>query len=124
MAEIGKLNRMKVVKELDFGLYLDGGEHGEILLPIRYVPVGTKVGDEIEVFIYFDSEDRIIATTETPFAMVGDFALLKVVSVNAIGAFLEPELDAIPAGEVVERRDRRVERSRPGLAGTPIAGER
>lgn len=89
MAEIGQLNRLKVVKELNFGLYLDGGEHGEILLPIRYVPGGTKIGDEIEVFIYYDSEDRIIATTETPFAMVGDFALLQVVSVNAFGAFLD-----------------------------------
>jgi predicted RNA-binding protein (virulence factor B family) len=89
MAEIGKLNRLKVVKELNFGLYLDGAEHGEILLPIRYVPGGTKIGDELEVFIYYDSEDRIIATTETPLAMIDDFALLKVVSVNAIGAFLD-----------------------------------
>ena len=89
MAEIGKLNRLKVVKELSFGLYLDGGEHGEILLPTRYIPNDTKVDDEIEVFIYYDSEDRIIATTETPLAMVGDFSLLKVVSVNAIGAFLD-----------------------------------
>jgi Uncharacterized protein conserved in bacteria len=89
MAEIGRINRLKVVKELNFGLYLDGGEHGEILLPVRYVPQDTKVGDELEVFIYFDSEDRIIATTEKPFAMVGDFALLRVVSVNAFGAFLD-----------------------------------
>ncbi len=72
MAEIGKLNRLKVVKELNFGLYLDGAEHGEILLPIRYVPGGTKIGDELEVFIYYDSEDRIIATTETPLAMIDD----------------------------------------------------
>jgi uncharacterized protein len=89
MAEIGKVNRLKVLKELNFGLYLDGGEHGEILIPVRYVPKGTKIGDEIDVFIYYDSEDRIIATTETPFAMVDEFALLKVVSVNAIGAFLD-----------------------------------
>jgi len=89
MAEIGKINRLKIVKELSFGLYLDGGEHGEILIPIRYVPKDTKVGDDIDVFIYYDSEDRIIATTETPYATMDDFALLKVVSVNAIGAFLD-----------------------------------
>jgi len=89
MAEIGKINHLKVVKELSFGLYLDGGEHGEILIPIRYVPKGCRPGDEIDVFIYFDSEDRIIATTEVPFGMIGDFVLLKVVSVNAVGAFLD-----------------------------------
>ena len=89
MAEIGKINHLKVVKELSFGLYLDGGEHGEILIPIRYVPKGCRPGDEIDVFIYFDSEDRIIATTEVPFGMIGDFVLLKVISVNAVGAFLD-----------------------------------
>ena len=89
MAEIGKINHLKVVKELSFGLYLDGGEHGEILIPIRYVPKGCRIGDEIDVFIYFDSEDRIIATTEEPFGMIGDFVLLKVISVNAVGAFLD-----------------------------------
>jgi len=89
MAEIGKINHLKVVKELSFGLYLDGGEHGEILIPIRYVPKGCRIGDEIDVFIYFDSEDRIIATTEVPFGMIGDFVLLKVISVNAVGAFLD-----------------------------------
>ncbi|TLS67081.1 GntR family transcriptional regulator [Mariprofundus erugo] len=89
MVEIGKLNKLKVVKEVDFGLYLDGGRLGEILLPIRYVPKGCVPGDEIEVFIYRDSEDRIIATTETPYVMVGEFAALKVVSVTPIGAFLD-----------------------------------
>lgn len=89
MADIGRMNRLSVVKELSFGFYLDGGEHGEILLPIRYAPEGLRPGDEIDVFIYFDSEDRIIATTEVPYGMVGDFALLEVVSVNAIGAFLD-----------------------------------
>jgi len=94
MVEIGKLNRMKVVKEVDFGLYLDGGDlpdgrKNEILLPIRYVPKGCKPGDEIEVFIYRDSEDRIIATTEKPYVMVGEFACLKAVSVNHHGAFLD-----------------------------------
>lgn len=89
MAEVGKWNKLKVLKELDFGFYLDAHELGEILLPIRYVPKDCKMGDEIDVFIYFDSEDRVIATTDKPFAQVGDFALLEVVAVNDIGAFLD-----------------------------------
>lgn len=89
MVETGKLNKLKVVKEVEFGLYLDGGRQGEILLPVRYVPKGCVPGDEIEVFIYRDSEDRIIATTEKPYIMVGEFACLKVVSTNTIGAFLD-----------------------------------
>ena len=87
--ELGKKNRLKVIKEVDFGLYLDGGEvHGSILLPARYVPEGTKVGDELEVFIYLDQEERLVATTEEPLAQVGDFACLEVAWVNNFGAFL------------------------------------
>ena len=86
---IGKYNTLKVVKEVDFGVYLDGGDLGEILLPIRYVPPGLKPEDEIEVFIYLDSEDRVIATTEEPYATVGEFAYLEVVSVNKTGAFVD-----------------------------------
>jgi hypothetical protein len=89
MAEIGVLNNLRVVKEVDFGVYLDGGEHGEILLPRRYIPENCKVDDCVRVFIYPDSEDRLIATTEKPYAMAGDFALLKVVAVNSVGAFLD-----------------------------------
>ncbi len=89
MAEIGRFNYVEVLRELDFGVYLDGGELGEILLPRRYVPSQCKPGDYIEVFIYIDSEDRIIATTERPYAAVGDFALLRVVSVSEFGAFLD-----------------------------------
>jgi len=88
MVEIGRLNTLRVVKQLDFGVYLDGGDLGEILMPIRYVPVPCNIDDELEVFIYRDSEDRLVATTEKPYAMVGEFALLKVVAVNRIGAFL------------------------------------
>ncbi len=88
MAKIGMLNELRVVKIVNFGVYLDGGELGEILLPNRYVPKPCGIDDTIKVFVYTDSEDRIIATTETPYAMVGDFALLKVVSVNSVGAFL------------------------------------
>lgn len=89
MAKIGVFNNLKVIKEVDFGVYLDGGEHEEILLPSRYVPENCKVDDNIRVFIYLDSEDRFIATTETPYAIVGDFALLKVVAVESVGAFLD-----------------------------------
>lgn len=80
---------MDVVKEVDFGIYLDGGDLGEILMPKRYVPEGTLPDDTIDAFIYLDSEDRLLATTETPLAMVEEFALLKVVSVTPVGAFLD-----------------------------------
>ncbi|MDP4291594.1 MAG: S1-like domain-containing RNA-binding protein [Bacteroidota bacterium] len=89
MAEIGKQNKLKVVKEVEFGIYLDGGIHGEILMPKRYVPQDCKPEDIIEAFVYLDSEDRIIATTEKPYAMVDEFALLTVVAVNSTGAFLD-----------------------------------
>jgi len=88
MVEIGKYNTLKVVKSVDFGLYLNGEEHGEILLPTRYVPENVNVDDELEVFLYLDSEDRLIATTEKPLATVGEFALLEAVAVNRFGAFL------------------------------------
>lgn len=88
MAEIGKTNHLEVVKEVDFGIYLDGGDLGEILMPKRYVPEGTMPGDMLETFIYLDSEDRLVATTEKPLAMVEEFALLEVVSVTPVGAFL------------------------------------
>ena len=90
MIQLGKYCTLKVVKELDFGMYLDGGEEfGEILLPTKYIPNGTKIGDELEVFLYLDSEDRIIATTLRPFAQAGEFAYLQVASVNRVGAFLD-----------------------------------
>jgi uncharacterized protein len=89
MVEIGKMNKMRVVKQLDFGMYLDGEELGEILLPTRYIPKGLLVEEMVDVFIYLDSEDRLIATTEKPYAMVDDFVLLKVTSVNQFGAFLD-----------------------------------
>lgn len=85
----GRYNTLKVVKFVDFGVYLDGAEMGEILLPARYVPEVCEVGEDLEVFIYLDSEDRIIATTEKPYAQVGEFAMLRVNAVNNIGAFLD-----------------------------------
>jgi predicted RNA-binding protein (virulence factor B family) len=89
MAQIGKRNSLTVLHSTPHGIYLDGGDHGEILLPNRYIPKGTSLGENLDVFIYRDSEDRLVASTEVPFAMVGDFATLEVVSVNRnIGAFL------------------------------------
>ncbi len=89
MAQIGKHNTLKVVKEVDFGVYLDGGTQGEILMPDRYVPDDCEVGHEVKCFVYLDSEDRLIATTEKPYAMLEECAYLKVVAVNAQGAFLD-----------------------------------
>jgi uncharacterized protein len=90
MAIIGKRNTLRALRETEHGLYLDGGTDGEILLPKRYLHSGDKVGSELDVFIYRDSEDRLVATTEKPLAMVGDFAALKVVGGHrGIGAFLD-----------------------------------
>ncbi len=84
MAEIGKFNTLKVVKVVDFGVYLDGGNNVEILLPARYLAHPMHIGDEIEVFIYTDSEDRLIATTEIPYIKVGEFAQLRVKQTNRV----------------------------------------
>lgn len=86
--ELGKFNILNVVKEVDFGIYLDGEELGEILLPSRYVPQDCKIGDELNVFLYLDSEERLIATTLIPYIQVGEFAFLEVAWVNEFGAFL------------------------------------
>lgn len=86
--ELGKFNRLEVVKQVDFGIYLDGGDEGEILLPARYVPEGCEVGDWLNVFLYLDNEERLIATTLTPLVQVGQFACLEVAWINQYGAFL------------------------------------
>ena len=86
---IGQYHSLEVLREVDFGVYLDGGEIGEILLPGRYVPDGVEAGDFLDVFLYLDSEDRLIATTEKPYATVGEFACLRAVAVNQTGAFLD-----------------------------------
>lgn len=89
MADLGRYNRLKVLYSTPHGIYLDGGPHGEILLPTRYVPRGTTLDQLLEVFIYRDSEDRVIATTERPLAIVGEFASLEVVGVHQqMGVFL------------------------------------
>lgn len=87
--ELGRFNTLKIAKEVDFGLYLDGGEEGEILLPKRYVPEHYAIGDELRVFIYLDNEERLVATTQTPYVQVGGFACLEVTWVNRYGAFLD-----------------------------------
>ncbi|KAA6316381.1 hypothetical protein EZS27_033302, partial [termite gut metagenome] len=86
--ELGKFNILKTVKSVSFGLYLDGGNDGEILLPKRYVPEGCGVGDLLNVFLYLDNEERLIATTQTPLVQVGEFAYLEVAWINEYGAFL------------------------------------
>lgn len=93
LVDIGRFNKLKITKLVDFGAYLDGGEDGEILLPRKFVPENAQVDDEIEVFICFDSEDRLMATTETPQAQVGEFAHLTVVAATNVGAFLAWGLD-------------------------------
>lgn len=86
---LGKYNQLEVVKEVDFGVYLNGGEDGEILLPSRYVPEGCRPGDMLNVFIYLDNEERLIATTLQPLVQVDEFACLEVAWVNEYGAFLD-----------------------------------
>ena len=88
MVKMGEYNFLKVTKERTMGVFLDNDAEG-ILLPNRYVPPGTKPGDELKVFLYFDSEDRPIATTQTPFGILGDIVKLKVVDVTHQGAFLD-----------------------------------
>lgn len=112
MVNIGKQNRLPVAKIVDFGAYLDAGNGVEILLPARYIANPLGVGDEIDVFIYTDSEDRLIATTEKPFAQVGEFAFLEVVDVNQVGAFLDWGL---PKNLLVPFREQKVRMREGGV---------
>ncbi|MDA9764731.1 MAG: S1-like domain-containing RNA-binding protein [Opitutales bacterium] len=90
MVDLGKLNSLKPVRDSANGRYLDGGELGEILLPKKFVTEELRQAESISVFVYKDSEDRLVATTETPKAMVGQFATLEVLSANPkVGAFLD-----------------------------------
>ena len=86
--KLGKRNQLKVLRKKDHGVYLEGGEIGDILLPKRYVPEGTEVGDILDVFLYLDQEERLIATTEHPLIEVGQFAYLECTWTNEYGAFL------------------------------------
>lgn len=107
MVDIGDYNELEVAKEVDFGVYLDSDD-GEILLPLKYVPEGTRPGDTLRVFVYRDSEDRLIATTLTPKARVGEFAALEVKQTNAYGAFLEWGLEKDLFVPFQNQRDRMV----------------
>ena len=89
MLKLGDYNTLRIRKRTEYGLYLDGGEEGNILLPNRYVTKDMRIGDEIEVFIYLDQEERTIATTEHPIAKVGEFAYLECAWTNEYGAFLK-----------------------------------
>lgn len=89
MLEIGKINTLSVNRETDNGVYLEAGDHGEILMPKKFVTDEVKEAGEAEVFVYTDSEDRLVATTETPLAMVGEFACLTVTATSSFGAFLD-----------------------------------
>ena len=88
MIRMGEYNVLKVIKEKPMGVFLDDGDIG-ILLPKRFVPAGTKMGDEIKVFLYHDGEDRPIATTQQPYGVLGDIVKLKAVNVTHQGAFLD-----------------------------------
>ena len=88
MIKVGEYNILKVIREVDFGLYLEDGAEG-ILLPKRFVPPSTKIDDEIKVFLYHDGEDRLIATTQEPKGILGDIVKLRTISVTEHGAFLD-----------------------------------
>lgn len=106
MATIGQINRLQVLRSTDFGLILDGGSLGEILLPNRYVSKEWEPGDMVEIFLMSDSEDRLTATTLRPVALVGEFACLRVASATRIGAFLDWGL---PKDLFVPFREQKVE---------------
>ncbi len=89
MPEVGQYSNLVAIRETDSGMYLDAGELGEILLPGRYFPPRFSPGDDLEVFIYRDSEDRLVATTLEPYAKAGDFALLNCKATTKFGAFLD-----------------------------------
>ncbi len=83
----GRYNTLGIIRQTSNGFYLNGENLGEILIPNKYIPENKNIGDEIEVFVYYDAEGRLVATTEEPFCEVGDFAMLQIVDVNATGAF-------------------------------------
>lgn len=88
MIKVGEYNTLKVIRGADFGVYLDDGGEG-LLLPNRFVPPGTKLGDELKVFIYHDGDERLIATTQQPKGILGDIVKLKALTVTPQGAFLD-----------------------------------
>ena len=89
MIKLGRFNDLNIARAVEFGIYLTDGEGIEILMPQKYVPASAKVGDTLHCFVYQDSEARLIATTEHPYAQVGEFASLEVKAVNQVGAFAD-----------------------------------
>lgn len=88
MINVGQVNHLEVVKQADFGVFLDAGEFGTALLPKRHVPEGVEVGQFIDAFLYFDSDNQLVATTETPIAQVGEWGLMKIEGISSTGAFV------------------------------------
>ncbi|EGX6961443.1 MULTISPECIES: S1 RNA-binding domain-containing protein [unclassified Vibrio] len=88
MIKIGQINSLEAIKKADFGVFLDGDDYGSVLLPSKYVPEGTEIGEHVDVFLYFDSESQLAATIERPIAQVGEWGLMKIEGVNATGAFV------------------------------------
>ncbi len=102
MIQIGRSAKLEIVKEVDFGVYLNAQELGQVLLPNKFVPQDSQIGDFIDVFLYLDSQDMVIATTKKPLAQVGEFANLKVIATGPFGAFLDWGLEKdllLPFGE-------------------------
>ncbi|MEZ9233409.1 S1 RNA-binding domain-containing protein [Vibrio amylolyticus] len=88
MVNVGQVNKLEVIRKADFGVFLDAGDYGSTLLPNKHAPEGVEVGQTVDVFLYFDSENQLAATTETPVAQVGEWGLMEVVGVNSTGAFV------------------------------------
>ncbi|CAM3634429.1 S1 RNA-binding domain-containing protein [Vibrio aquimaris] len=89
MIKVGQINHLEIVKKTDFGLFLDAGDYGTSLLPNKFAPSGAEIGQFIDVFLYFDSDNQLVATTESPIAQVGEFGLMKIEGVSSIGAFAD-----------------------------------
>ncbi len=93
MINIGQINRLKITQQADFGVFLDAGDYGSVLLPNKFVPTDIQVGDDIDVMLYFDSDNQLSATTETPIAQLGQWGMMHVVGVNNVGAFVDWGID-------------------------------
>ena len=108
MVEVGKCNRLRVIRRTDTGVWLDGMKLGDIFMPNGYARMDCTAGDDIDVFVFSDSEDQLLATTKKPYAVVGDFALLKVASITPVGTFLDWGLKKdllVPFGEQKEKME-------------------
>ncbi|MEF1230699.1 S1-like domain-containing RNA-binding protein, partial [Vibrio fortis] len=88
MINIGQINNLEVVKQADFGVFLDASDYGTVLLPKKFTPEGVEIGQKLDVLLYIDSDNQVAATTETPIAQVGEWGLMQVEGVNSTGAFV------------------------------------